>query len=190
MFLPSVYYYRQNITPTVTDYVTMSTNITTKNDEITYAKNRLETNSTGRTDYIAYYLTSKPFHDVIIRLNSGAPFEGKLMPNNVTFHSGPLMTDIFALTNADFEISSEISSESWAQTSLIEVIGLNYSGKTTVYDIVQSIVTNDTEYSALDKSLELLTVVNSYPSGDSAVLIVQDGFTDFNDFLNSNDGQV
>ena len=157
--------------------------------------NRLETNSSGKSDYVSYVLTSRPYAEVKINLVSPMPEEAELEPAFVTFQPSE-GTDI---------------QSGWSQPQLITVTGQASSrGKTAIYDMVQRVDSNDSTYQNLGDDLDLLTVVNDYPLPDipeeltpeiieiyyppvtasvvTVVIAVQEGFQDFGEFLDSDDG--
>jgi len=138
--------------------------------ESDFSSSRLETNSSGKQDFVLYSLASRPYDEVKIELISTSPAEGAMSPPFVAFAS---------------------DDSAWMVPQVITVSGQNSSGKTVVYDIEQTVQSNDTTYVGQGKLLGTLTVVNEYPlpqSGDTVV--VQNGYSDFGDFLESDDGVI
>lgn len=188
-----------------TDVTTLTLNATTGSTEdepsagLVGSKARLQTNSTGLSDYVSYALMSKPYGNVTIQLVSDAPDEANIIPPQVVFvemmaAETTSTTNVTTSTDAINDVTTVIS---WQKPKLVKITGRNTSGgKTVTYDIAQLVSTEDTTYAQQGAQLELLTVVNEYPAGTGDIVNViveisnQTGFSDFAEFLETEEGSV
>jgi len=107
-------------------------------------EDRLETNSTGRSDVMSLVLTSRPFDDIVISLQSKAPAQGELSADALTF-----------------------TASNWNEPQTVTITGLDGGDDNAqLYDISLAVEPADSRSDfAYDRlTLDAVAVLNTYPT--------------------------